>query len=169
MLEGVHAVLAVDPGGTTGVAACHAELQPTLKQTLLEGLTMRKAVEVRGTWRQQANQLYQMVLKFRYVAHVERGIPAERVHIVFENYVPDPHRHGKGAVDLTSVWVMAGAAARIEDPARDEDTILYQMPSEAKTFAKNERLKMWGLWEKGSDHKRDAWRHVAVRLNRILG
>jgi hypothetical protein len=30
-------------------------------------------------------------------------------------------------------------------------------------------LKKWGVWVRGSEHQRDAWRHVASRLNVLLG
>jgi hypothetical protein len=38
--------------------------------------------------------------------------------------------------------------------------VQYQSPSQAKRFATDERLRRWGLWVKGSDHVRDAFRHA---------
>jgi hypothetical protein len=161
----VHAVMGVDPGGTTGLAACHVELRPTLRETLTEGMRMRKAIEVRGDWHAQARTIADVHNRFMYTAQVDHGIGAEQCHLVFENYIPDPHRIGRGATDLTSVWVMAAAVALIGEQASD---LTYQSPSEAKGFAKNDRLRLWGLWEVGSEHKRDAMRHVARRLNDLV-
>lgn len=42
--------------------------------------------------------------------------------------------------------------------------LVYQSPSYAKRFATDARLRDWGLWVVGSDHERDAHRHVASWL-----
>ncbi len=46
----------------------------------------------------------------------------------------------------------------------------WQQPSQAKTFATNQRLRKHGLWERGvSDHRRDAVRHMALRYSLMIG
>lgn len=35
----------------------------------------------------------------------------------------------------------------------------YQQPSDAMRYATDARLKDWGLWVRGREHERDAWRH----------
>ena len=45
--------------------------------------------------------------------------------------------------------------------------IVYQMPSSAKRFMTDERLRAAGLWIRGSDHQRDAARHMALRLGTL--
>ena len=69
--------------------------------------------------------------------------------------------------DLTSIWIAAPACAYIADAYPDLD-IRWQMPSGAKTKATNERLRLWGLWETGSEHKRDVMRHIALRMDGLV-
>jgi hypothetical protein len=45
--------------------------------------------------------------------------------------------------------------------------LTYQSPSDAKSIITDERLKQWGLYETGSPHIRDAWRHLVKRLRDI--
>lgn len=48
----------------------------------------------------------------------------------------------------------------------DEPPFRKQQPSMAKSTATDERLKEWGLWEKGQPHARDAIRHGVTFLRR---
>lgn len=45
-------------------------------------------------------------------------------------------------------------------------TPVLQSPSDAMRYATSARLKAWGLWQVGSDHKRDAARHWALYVAR---
>lgn len=164
--EGVHAILAVDPGGTTGVAAGHYELLGSMKRTVTTGQRMHKTAEVKGDWLEQANTIVQLAVRWAYTAQVEHHIPADRLHVVFENYIPDPKRVGAGATDLSPVWVGAPAGAMIVNELGLD--VVWQTASEAKGYATNERLKQWGLWVVGSAHERDANRHLAKLLDRLL-
>lgn len=164
-----HAVLAVDPGGTTGVAAGYVQTYPTLKETLADGLSRTKSIEVSGSWDDQAVELERLFNKFVFTANVESQIPLDRIHIVLEDFVL---RMPARTTNLTSVWVAAGAVAirraGYADGAEDPVEIAWQQPSQAKGFATNERLKLWGLWKVGSAHERDAWRHFATFVNTLL-
>lgn len=156
------AIMGIDPGRTTGVAACYLEGEATLKETLL-GAESKKAIEVSGGWLDQARELSGLMWRFRYTANVEAGIALGDIHICVEDFVL---RMPATTTDLTSCWVGAGAVARYGEGGED---VAWQQPSAAKRFATNERLKLWGLYEVGSEHKRDAWRHVALRANGLLG
>jgi hypothetical protein len=62
-----------------------------------------------------------------------------------------------------------GRADRFEDEFKEsaaEIGVTFQAPSDAMTFATSERLKRWGLWVKGKEHERDAWRHLATFVAR---
>lgn len=166
MPSGVHAVFAVDPGGTTGVAAGHYELLGSMKKTMLEGRRMHKTAEVKGTWKQQGKAIAAMINKFLYTAQVEYAIPATAVHVVFENYLADPRRVGAGATNLDPVWVAAAACAYLD---RDDLDLTWQTASQAKSYATNDRLRLWDLWVQGSEHMRDANRHLAWRVNQLVG
>ncbi len=157
----VHAVMAVDPGGTTGLAACHVQVRPTMKATCLEGMLTRKAVEVRGYWFDQAQEIVRAYDTFAATAELG-GIPVERIHLVCESFLADPRRIGAGATNLDPVWIGGALCGLLGwEP-------IWQTPSEAKGYARNDRLRQWGLWEVGSEHKRDAWRHVAYRLDKLI-
>lgn len=164
---GLHAVMAVDPGGTTGVAAAYVDLKfKTLKETLQMGLSDRKAVEVKGDWLFQAREVHRLMKSFTFTANVQRSLPIDHIHIVIEDFQVRPAgRAGGGTHNLTSVWVAAGARAMLLPDTYDLE---WQQPSDAKRLATNERLKMWKLWEVGSEHKRDAWRHFALRVNKLV-
>lgn len=157
-----HAVFAVDPGGTTGVAAAYIEPKVTIKETLLS-LPVRKSVEVEGDWIEQADQIATMMNEFVYNAHVGAGIPHKRIHFVFEDFVL---RMPARTTNLTSVWVIACAVGRY-GPMNGVD-VAWQSAGDAKSFASDSRLKLWDLWVRGSTHERDAWRHVALRSSSLI-
>lgn len=159
--SGVHAIFAADPGGTSGIAAGYVELRPTLKETLTT-LRSRKSVEVTGDWLTQARTIEAMMTRFVFTANVESLLPLYHIHLVFEDFVL---RMPADTTNLTSIWVAAAAVALFK---RDDLDLAWQQASKAKSFATDERLRRWGLWEVGSAHKRDAWRHFAARLNDIL-
>lgn len=170
--SGVHAVFACDPGGTSGVAAGYVELRKTLKETLTEkgGVMRRKAVEVEGDWLTQAGEIANLMNRFQFTANSEWSMALTAIHFVFEDFVL---RMPATTTTLTSIWVMAGAVARYRSALGDlrakHPSIDYYQASQAKSFATNERLKLWKLWEVGSEHKRDAWRLFALHVNRLVG
>lgn len=166
----IHAVLALDPGGTTGVAAGYVELRPTRRETLAT-LSNRKAVEVEGSWLEQAEELSALMVRFEYAALVEHQIPIPNIHICIEDFILRRRDEGGATGNLTSCWVAAAAHARyVQGQQNDEANpdIKYQQPSHAKTLMTNERLKSYGLWEVGSTHKRDAWRHFGLRVDGLI-
>ena len=77
------AIMGIDPGGTTGVAAAHLQTAATVRETL-EGSHI-KAVEVKGNWLQQARTLDAMIGRFVYIAHVELSIPYQDIHLAIED------------------------------------------------------------------------------------
>lgn len=176
--EGLHAVLAVDPGNTTGVAAAYFDFKWTLIETL-QGKQAAKSVEVDGDWLKQGYLIAEMMWRFLYRANVENGIPIPRIHFVFEDFVLRRRESGGATGNLTSCWVAASAVTAFKLVCVREargpllksilaEDIKWTQASQAKGFATNDRLKIWKMYEVGSEHKRDAWRHVALRVNEIL-
>ena len=45
----------------------------------------------------------------------------------------------------------------------------WQQASQAKGYATDERMRGWGVWQRGSPHKRDAVRQLCLKLNKVLG
>jgi len=160
----VHAVLAIDPGDTTGVFGGYVEERTTRKE-MLSTITNRKSIEVSGYWLDQARELANLIHRFRYTANVEQSIPLDQIHVAIEDFQSRPN---SGVVRLTSTWVAAGAVALFMIGMNDEDEPVYQQPSDAKNLATNDRLKAWDLWEVGSEHRRDAARHFALRVDSLV-
>lgn len=179
--KNIHAVLAIDPGGTTGVAAGYVEIGNTRRETLAS-LFHRKAVEVHGNWIVQAAQLDTIFRNFVFTANVENSIPLPNIHIAIEDFILRRRQEGGATGNLTSCWVAAAAVGmwhkvivvgkdgrQITQIANDQnDSIKWQQPSHAKTLMTNERLKSYGLWEVGSEHMRDAWRHFGLRVDGLI-
>lgn len=182
-----HAILAIDPGGTTGVAAGYVELEDTRRKTL-EGMTNKKSVEVTGSFLEQAVKLDNIFRHFVFTANVEHSIPQPNIHIAIEDFVLRRREQGGATGNLTSVWVAAAFAGllckhfvmveRQEGPIAVEaltviddepaKTIRWQTASDAKHVANDARLKSYGLWVVGSAHERDAFRHLVLRVDKLL-
>lgn len=125
---------------------------------------MQKSVDVHGTWLEQAYRLMELVNRFRYTAQVEHGIPATHVHVGVENYTRRPTSSDS---NLTSVWVAAGMTTLL--PCETRDDLAWFEPSACKRFATNDRLRLWGLWERGvSEHRKDAKRVLALLANNVI-
>lgn len=160
--EAEHAIMGIDPGGTTGVAAAYVTAYATLKESLLN-LRKLKAIEVKGNWLAQAKELSELMNRFQYTANVEHSIPLTHIHFAIEDYVL---RMPATNTNLTSIWVAAAAVGMFNPMG---NLISWQQPSEAKHFASDKRLRNWGLYDASdSAHMRDAKRHIAVRANRAI-
>lgn len=159
-----HAIMGIDPGGTTGVAACYVSVKPTMKETML-GATKKKSLEVPGSYLEQGKKIASLMNGFMYKANVENGIPLYNIHFAIEDFVLRRKMEGGATGNLTSCWVAAAAVAIFGS----ENQIKWRQASQAKTYATDQRLRLWGLWTVGSAHQRDAWRHVASEVNEVVG
>jgi hypothetical protein len=157
-----HAIFAVDPGGTSGVCAGYVTLGKTMKATLPDALTSVKKAETKGSYRAQGRLLAGMARKFLMIANVEQSMRMDRIHLVVEDFVL---RMPASTTNLTSCWVAASFATALN---RDDMDITWQTASDAKRV-NNERLKRYGLYEIGSEHKRDAARHFALKVDKLIG
>lgn len=160
----LHAIMGIDPGGTTGIAACYVNVKSTMKETMREA-GKKKAVEVEGSYLEQAKQISNIMNAFQYTANVEHEIPLYNIHFAIEDFVLRRRTEGGATGNLTSCWVAAGAVALFGS----EQNVTWRQASTAKTYATDSRLKLWDLWEVGSAHMRDAWRHVACEVNEVVG
>lgn len=177
-------VMAVDPGGTTGVAwGVHNVRRKGIKEVLASGRRYGTA-EATGGEPYQAAKIVEIWNWFAGMCGRHR-IPCT---LVFEDFVLRPRTSGASAArsgltpvritELVRGMLIAQAGMLREGVAGDglgepgfifacdigADQIVLQQPSNAKSFATNDRLKRWGVYEKGSDHKRDAMRHLALYL-----
>jgi hypothetical protein len=173
------AVLAVDPGGITGVAYGELMLLPTVRDTLRESAAagLVEAWEVEGLPELQAHELAAEVRE-RVGDWIGRGGEPASFSLVIESFALRQSR-----VELQPVGIALALRALLIDPAEvgslDGWTGTYaggigvyeQEPSTAMTYATRERLKEWGLWDLGRssrDHRRDALRHLATRTAALL-
>jgi len=165
--DGVHAVMAVDPGGTTGVYVGWVELKKSRVETLTEGLLKSKSVDVTGDFVEQGRKLLDIWVRFNFACN-EALIPISNRHLAIEDFVLRRREEGGATGNLTSCWV-AGAFAMAVDMFQVEANISWQQPSDAMTLTTNERLKRWGLWVVGSEHQRAAAKHFVLRVDKLIG
>lgn len=174
--------MAVDPGGVSGCArgvfVSGSSLAETLQGHDIEAWTVEGDPEVQA-WEIAAEWLdWSADLRLSGVGGL---------HLVIESFALR-----QMAVELSPVMVAAGirtllipravalgvtggSASKAGPVGRAVATGLgwkldEQSPGDAKTFATTARLKEWGMYalgRGGGDHKRDALRHLALRVARI--
>jgi hypothetical protein len=162
--EGVHAILSIDPGGTTGVGAIYVDLKKTRSATFENGIIKLKNREVRGSWQEQGKELAGIANRFLYTAQVENSLAMQNIHIVVEDFILQRRREGGATGNLTSIWV---AASFVGFLSRDDVEVIWQIPSEGMFF--KGLLKEYGLWSVGSAHERSANCHIIKRVDTLLG
>jgi hypothetical protein len=172
------AVFTVDPGGTTGVARGlfnrgHATAAATLQEAV-EGETIAAWVET-GPAVDQAWMIAIDFAQWRGKLLRDRRVKSANVFLVIEDF-----QLRQRSVELSPVEVTAGILTLLQTPkwapTRPQVTRLpvaieRQSPSDAKSYATNDRLRAWGLYPLGrgkGDHKRDALRHLALKVNRLM-
>lgn len=159
------AILAIDPGETTGVAAARVDLSYLDALPTLRNAENKKSMEVTGNYLEQGLHLAEIMNKFVFTMNTRFMIPTYQIHIVIENFVLRRTRQGGATGNLTSCWVGGAAVGAFGD----DTLITWQNASDAKSYATNDRLQMWDMYERGSAHMRDANRHLALKVNKLLG
>lgn len=170
-----YAIMSIDPGKTTGLAVALIDRQqPTvaaaIRRSHRKGLL--RVSEVTGDYWDQSWQLASGFFEMIFKWHVERAlVPAGQCLLVTEGFTVQTL-----AADLTPVQINAALGVLIRaaygqrDPAAGaneyEATCSEQPPSD-KSFCSDVMLKDWRLWF-SSPHKRDAVRHLARRIDRLL-
>jgi hypothetical protein len=157
----------VDPGGGSGLAWACLEDTGTVPERLA-ARTEDGYETVRGDWKVQARTIAEKWHAF-YRLCLDAGMPA---YFVMEDFIltrlKSSEREG-----LYPVWVAAAVEGYragvfdvigVGDEPSNLTATIWQQPSEAKTYATDERMKRWGLWIPGTAHahERDARRHLAL-------
>lgn len=183
------AIMAVDPGGTSGVAFGLLNAKRNVDGTLrglLKRAVKRKAIwttEAKGEAWEQAWYLGNAWAAFHFRCVVELGIDAPDVHLVLERFqlrnlhadlAPVSVTHALMALLYKMPYSHVGDATAMNPSNVDEGfwplgEVEFQEPSVAKRYATNQRLRDWGVWVVGSEHKRDATRHLCVKASELLG
>lgn len=165
------AIMVFDPGATTGAARGLFRPCDTLAETLATGEDW-ETWEVTGPPPIQSREIAEEFIAWHFELHVERLVPVHDIHFISEDFQLRPSK-AKGAGSdprmLDPVRVTSGVEALMVDAEYEtRHEVEKQMPGLAKGYATNDRLRQWGAWVVGSEHRRDANRHLCYRANMIL-
>jgi len=165
------AIFAIDPGGTTGVARAVVDLRQLTVQRAMRRARAKRNLQtwnVKGSHEEQAFALAQGVVDFLFYTHVERSlVEYHNFYIVIEGF-----RIQQMGADLSPVQVASGLETLLFGAMKDrwgsEDFYQKQFASEAKGFCTDKMLDKWGLLKGKTPHERDALRHLARRVDKLL-
>lgn len=129
--------------------------------------------EVRGDTEVQAHIIFDYWRDFKFGCNVELSIPDRDIHFVIEDFALRELQ-----AQLQSVEIIGGLKTLLlnDNPTRRvaDGPVLWpfgrpewQQPSTAKRCT-NQRLKDLGIWVVGSEHERDARRHLVQKVSSIL-
>lgn len=161
VIPAVFAVMTVDPGRTTGVAWGVFRTAGTVKQTLIDADVesceivagpVGTGIEVSRRWQD-----------FFASANID-GCPTPEISLVLESFAL---RTAHADTSPVAVTAAIATCVYLQAPMWDWDGET-QSPSEAKGYARDDRLRDWGLWVRGSEHQRDARRHLALKVAKTL-
>lgn len=146
-------VIAFDPGERTGWAWMHG-------YELIESGEIQTGDSVLA-YRNIGKRISTIISDIGY--HHSNTHPLEdQIHIAAEDYrvyswKSDDHKWAQ-IHTIKVVGMVELAAGLLNIPLR------MRMAQHAKNFVTDDRLKQWGLWQKGERHARDAIRHACLYI-----
>lgn len=152
-------MIALDPGGTTGI--CIAQVPRMSVYGSKPGRWLRlECREVTGDEDVQVDSICRII---REVQSLDYGIGPAVVGEQFDNDSPFNDDDVFSPVRIMAKLEYARHLGKTGD-----SKIVYQTRGMAKSTATDDRLRAWGLYEEtvGSMHKRDATRHLITMLRR---
>ncbi len=162
------AIAVVDPGGVTG---CARALIPvgsldSISEAVVQADQL-ESWEEEGSIADQAQSVVDIMNDWFIEVNMFGNIPVPHMFLVVESFVLR-QRHAdlsplKLIERIETLWSSVSA-----DPVGSWPVIEYQTPSDAKSYVTNKRLREWGGWVVGSEHRRDAMRHLLLKASRIL-
>lgn len=175
------AIFSIDPGVTTGCACGLFDLRmPTVHACMRRARSKGniKSWEVLGDHVSQSWEIVATLVDWHFKVHVERGFVAHgRFYLVQENFIPR-----QIDFDPMSMFVIGGVESLLMGilqkqsdtrPTRKikltdgDEYIWYERQEPGERWGDDKWLKENGLWVK-SIHERDARRHIATKLNKLL-
>jgi hypothetical protein len=178
------AILAIDPGGSTGVAygvfdarAKDRDVGDILRTGVYTGSTT-----IQGDEYAQIREIARLWTQF-FRKNVQIGqMDPDSVEFVSEDFILRPGSHGGGKEGISPVrilWGVEGYRMGREDEFKGRRNskhkltfrrpVILQTAGQAATYASNQRLRDWDLWVVGKEHERSAWRHIALRVATLHG
>jgi hypothetical protein len=154
--------VAVDPGKVTGVGRGVFDLTNALSiRDAIEAAREVETWECDGDLTGQADEITEELEVWLGLKTYTLGVSITNLVFVMEDF----HLRQRSA-DLTPVELRALIKDRWNEgwvPIQDVQ------PSHAKGYATNKRLRDWGIWVKGSEHRRDVMRHLIYKVNQLMG
>lgn len=185
-------IFAIDPGGKTGL--CYGwfndeadSVASALRRARRKGSI--RGEELSGEPHHQAYVIAERWWEFKYKSNVEYGMQLDDIHIVCErfdarqrNFDPASYlvigglltmlaepRDGRGIVtvfdkktDDKIIKTVCGPAGEVADMPS------FQHAANAKSFFDKQRMLRADAWFIGSEHVRDAAKHLALKLSEVL-
>lgn len=135
-------LIAVDPGGTTGLVVVQSDLTVEVSLEIADWYDVPKYVED------------------TYLSHEEAGIEpplvvCERFYITGQTHKKAPQEEPKDIIGALKYLHLKYTGLPLP----------LQSPSDAKSFSTNDKLHKVGFWHKGgAGHANDAFRHALLYL-----
>jgi hypothetical protein len=169
------AIMAMDPGGTTGVAW---GIFDTDHRSVASMLQLREAAgseSIQGISEQQIPKLADIWKDFSRESHSEHELSLQDIELVMEDWQVRPRIARTGKVPVIPVQIAWGVLGYRMGRSREyeeggwgptnEIQVIWQQPGQAMSFGTKQRLQKWNCWVVGRPHERTAWQHIAVRLS----
>lgn len=127
----------------------------------VEGTPGEQAWEIMGEYKDWSEDLF-----------LNHAYSQDRVILGFESFLLRPAKaRGAGSSEnmldpLKVIYACEALAYRAGGAIRWAD-FEFQTPSE-RSYVTSARLKKWDLWTVGSEHRRDATRHLVCRLDKFI-
>lgn len=163
------AIFAIDGGGTTGIAAGVFDLRKMTVKAAMRRARAKGNIEtwnVKGRNVDQNWKIAKAANDFYYNVHVEKlWVSFNSFYIVAEDF-----QLRDMAADLAPVERNSGIETLLAPCFKDrwDEVFSKQSASEAKSFCNDKMLEDWGLLKNKTPHERDALRHIARRLDKLL-
>lgn len=156
-------LMSIDPGGTTGAAYADVPSRARDVATAFKKGEWETAEFTGPSYEQAATIADEWEFRLRPVLIIEsfQLRPSKARGAGSDPKMLDPVRVTEGI--LAVLW---SRKVNVED-LFDEERIVFQTPQE-KASVTSDRLRRFGLWIPKSDHKRDAMRHLVVRVSKEL-
>ncbi|AVE00713.1 RuvC-like resolvase [Gordonia phage Buggaboo] len=174
-------IMAFDPGGTTGWSIMRLDPAKLLDKTVRpndvvtgwhhgeidcgaqSGSAGTSAIAQGGDLGHSETGEAAGVFLCERLIRVGAGVP--RTVVVVEDFILRTQSKGRDA--LSPVRITGGLDQLLWEGKNVPYPLTKQQPSEAKSSVTDERLKLWGFYESGSRHARDADRHALLFLRKV--
>lgn len=168
--ERVVTIIGIDPGMTTGVASVQLRLREIAGYDVLRACSYEVKIKalVPGEIARFNRACTQQLLR-SMAAHEEQF-----VRVVIEDFTVRPKGLPNHSADTLSPLILRHALTAhwagkklLRGSDKVKVHLSYEQASGAKSVITDKRLKSSGCWVVGSDHERDAWRHVLMVMRRM--